>query len=213
MKNTFIKRTGEKGPSAPTSSKGFTLLEVLISIALLMVIIALAGTAMRMSIHTVSAGEKKIDALERFRSSLYIVSSQIGSQIPLSDQNGAAGKMIFQGTQKSLRLPTGYSIWSGARGYVIVDYQVMEGDQGKKYLKATEIGMGPSKMGETKLFDNLDDLSFEYFSKKKGIKGEGEWMDVWDDDKMMPEQMKLNFKYDGRKYAFILPLRAQFPIK
>ncbi len=207
--NACCPRTKDDRQDSRARRGGFTLLEVLVAMSLLMVVIALVGTAMRMSIHAVGAGEKKIDAQERFRSSIYIITSQISSEIPLLEEKDSAKGLVFQGKKRSLQIPSGYSIWNGWRGYVIVDYEVVEDERGKKSLRASEVTIGPGKRMETKLFEDLDDLSFEYFSKKKDIKGEGQWREKWDDRETLPEQIRMTLTYQSKKYSFILPLRSQ----
>lgn len=196
-----------------TRSRGFTLLEVLIAMTLLMVVVALVATAMRMSIRSVDAGEKKIEALERFRSSVFIVSSQISSQMPLalndSDQAGVEPQVIFKGTKTTMTMPSGYSIWNGRSGFVIVDYAVAPGKKGKLCLKASEVSIGQTLKRETILFDGLDSLSFQYFSKKTDLTGMGQWTDDWDEKKHIPEQIRLDLSYRGGKYTYFFQLRAQ----
>jgi general secretion pathway protein J len=209
INNTLSGRNQEERQINLSRFGGFTLLEVLVAMSLLMVVIALVGTAMRMSIHSVGAGEKKIDTLERFRSSIYIITSQINSEIPMLDEKDGVKGLIFQGKKTSLKIPSSYSIWNGREGFVIVNYEIVEDDRGKKSLKASEVTIGPDNKMETKLFEDLDDLYFEYFSKKKDLTGEGQWFEKWDDFKTMPEQIRMTLIYQGKKYSFIMPLRSQ----
>lgn len=188
---------------------GFTLLEVLVAMSLLMVVIALVGTAMRMSIHSVGAGEKKIAVQERFRSSIYVITSQISSEIPLLEEKDGIKGLVFQGRKTFLKIPSSYSIWNGREGFIIVNYEIIEDDRGKKTLKASEVTIGPDKRMETNLFEDLDDLYFEYFSKKKDIKGEGQWLEKWDDVKTLPDRIRMTLIHQNKKYSFIMPLRSQ----
>jgi general secretion pathway protein J len=187
---------------------GFTLLEVLISISLLVIVIALAGTAVRLGINSILSGENKIEKMERFRSAINIITYQINSQIPISDEKDAMKKIVFSGSKNFLQFPTGYSIWDGLHGYVLVDYQVIQEENGQVSLKASEKRIGTGKIQETILFSKTDHISFEY-SIKKDILGEEEWVEEWQDHKKTPEKIKLNLKYDGDKYSFIFPLLAR----
>ena len=196
-------------PKPCKNEGGFTLLEVLISISLLVIVIALAGMAMRMGLNSVMAGEKKIETMERFRSSLHIVSSQVGSEIPLKEESGEAKKFIFQGSKNALQMPTGYSIWDGLRGYVVVEYQVIEDGKGKVSLKASENSIGTGRNMETLLFSGLDHISFEYPAKNVMTEDEEKWVEEWKDNKTLPEKIRLNLEYNGVKSSFILPLRAR----
>ncbi len=210
MKSDHFNQYTDRIPQKPFKNDGgFTLLEVLISISLLVIVIALAGMAMRMALNAVTAGEKKIEMMERFRSSLHIVSSQIGSEIPLIEESGATKKFIFQGSKNALQIPTGYSIWDGLRGYVVVEYKVIEDGKGKVSLKASENSIGTGKNMETLLFSGLDRISFEYPGKNVMTGDEEKWVEEWQDNKTLPEKIKLNLEYNGARSSFILPLRAR----
>jgi len=85
------------------SRLGFTLLELIISISMLVIIIAIISAAMSIASRSIAAGEKKVEALERLRTSLSIMNAQIQSATPLtySDQGDQAtqGTKTTQGTQ------------------------------------------------------------------------------------------------------------------
>ena len=79
------------------SRLGFTLLELIISISMLVIIIVIISGAMRLASRSIADGERKIEALERLRTSFSIINAQIQSGMPLmySDQGG----LSLQGTQ------------------------------------------------------------------------------------------------------------------
>ncbi|HME46399.1 MAG TPA: prepilin-type N-terminal cleavage/methylation domain-containing protein [Syntrophorhabdales bacterium] len=82
--------------------RGFTLLELIISISMLVIIIVIISAAMNIASRSIAAGEKKVEALERLRTSLSIMNAQIQSATPLtySDQGDHAtqGTKTTQGT-------------------------------------------------------------------------------------------------------------------
>ena len=85
---------------------GFTLLELLISLTLLVVIVVIAMGAMRLGSRSVAAGEKKMDDRERFRTVLSIIDAQIQSQLPLTyDEEAGKGNIISGGTGRPFALP------------------------------------------------------------------------------------------------------------
>ena len=190
---------------------GFTLLELLIAITLLIVIIGLAGMAMRLSFRAVASGETKIDAFERLRSSLYIVSSQIQSQIPITEETLAGRKVFFRGDTTSLQFASGYSIWQGTQAYVHVRYQVTKKEDGKLALVATESISGMTASQDVELFRGFDEMTFEYFSRKKDGIEEGEWLEEWQDEKRIPDRIRMRLNDGTAKYVMFLSLRAQRP--
>jgi prepilin-type N-terminal cleavage/methylation domain-containing protein len=79
MRKSRKKNQGHHG----SAGAGFTLLEVLVSIALITLIVAIVGASMRMGYRSMEKGEKKTTALERFKVSLSLMDAQIQSAVPL----------------------------------------------------------------------------------------------------------------------------------
>ncbi|MEW6416514.1 MAG: prepilin-type N-terminal cleavage/methylation domain-containing protein [Nitrospirota bacterium] len=188
---------------------GFTLLELTISISIIGIIILIIAGAMRLGARSVASGEKKIESLERIRTSLNIIDSQIQSEIPLTyyDEEGGR-KYYFKGDREFMQFPTNYSIWGGEKGYVIVTYKVESGDYGKKALYASENIVGIEDGRETKLLDAFDGIYFEYFYKDP-TEEEGEWVEQWTDDVNIPEKVRLHLVEGTRDLSMIIPFRTR----
>ena len=77
--------------------KGFTLLELLISMTLFLLVIVILGGALRLGFRSISAGEKRMDVLERFRSSFGIITNQLQSAVPLTYDERWGKKILSQG--------------------------------------------------------------------------------------------------------------------
>lgn len=188
-------------------ARGFTLLELLISVMLLAVLVAITGIAMRLGYRSIDSGEKKIEASERFRTSLSIIGSQIQSQIPLTCGDGIDRKFYFDGEQRALRFATNTSIWGDLKGPVIVSYRLDQDDKGKQVLSATEIVPGIEGERKTVLFDSLDDLFFEYYTQSP-LDEEGKWTEDWKDGNTIPEKVCLHLFQGSREQVYILPIRV-----
>ncbi|HWR59011.1 MAG TPA: prepilin-type N-terminal cleavage/methylation domain-containing protein [Thermodesulfovibrionales bacterium] len=188
---------------------GFTLLELMISIALIGVIVLILTGAMRLGFRSVDAGEKKIEALERIRASLNIVEAQIQSEIPISyiDDEGS-GRYYFKGDGTTMEFSTNYSLWSGQMGYVLVHYKVASDGSGQKSLMASENIIGTVAMRETKLFESFSEISFEYFYKGPTDE-EGKWVQQWTEDTDIPEKVKLRLFRGAEDLSMIIPMRAR----
>jgi general secretion pathway protein J len=190
--------------------KGFTLLELLISIALLTVIVLIVGGAMRMGIRSTESGQKKIDSLERFRTSLNIIESQLQSAFIIRrtgivyDDNFAQ----FIGERSSMQFRSLYSLLGGARGPVEVTYVVREDITGKRAIFGSEnLIVLTDPLREIRLIDNASDIYFEYF--EKGPTDEkGRWTNEWTNKENMPGKVRLNIDNDGRLFSLIIPIRT-----
>ncbi|MCL4492891.1 MAG: hypothetical protein M1510_13510 [Nitrospirae bacterium] len=194
---------------------GYTLLELLLSIFLIGLILLIVGGAMRLGFRSVDSGERRIESLERFKSSLNIINSQIQSAILITLKEDKEGDLdtgekryLFKGDRESMQFPTNYSLWGNRRGYVIVTYQVESGGQGKWMLRATEGLIGAEKGKETKLFDLLDGIHFEYFFKDP-LEEKGRWVEQWTDKASIPEKVKVHLAEGTRKLSLIIPVRAR----
>jgi len=187
---------------------GLTLLELIISITIIGIIVLIITGAMQLSFRSVESGEKKIEALERIRSSLAAIDSQIQSEIPLTFDDEGERKYYFIGDREFLQFASNYSIWGMGLGYVIASYTVETGENGKQILYVTENTVGIENARTTRLFDAFDTIYFEFFYKDP-TEEEGMWVDEWTDEFSMPEKVRINLVEGVRDFSMIIPLRAR----
>ncbi len=187
-------------------SRGFTLLELTISIAILGLIVVIVAGALKLGIQSVERGEKKIDALERTRTSLNIIEAQIQSMTNLTYDDNGEKKRYFKADQDSLQFSTNYSIWGGQKGYIVVTYTVGSDNSGKQSMKASETIVGTTSARETPLLASFDKVYFEYFSKGPTDE-KGSWVDSWTDDTNIPEKVRLHLVSAKNDYAIVIPIR------
>ncbi len=188
------------------SAAGFTLLELLISMTLVVVIIVLLMGAMRIGARSVAGGEKKIEAEERFRTVISLIDAQIQSQVPLTYQEDGNEKYYFRGDGKTLRFSTNYSIWGGQRGYVIVDYRVESDNSGKEIIFASESVPGVEGRRDTRLLE-ASSISFEYYWKDPSEE-QGIWVDSLIEGAAIPEQIRINLLTGTKKLSLLFPVRV-----
>jgi general secretion pathway protein J len=187
------------------NEKGFTLLELLISMVMLGIIVVILVGALRLGFRSVDSGERKADSLERMRVSLSVIDSQIQSQTALTYQEEEAENYYFTGEKDSLEFSTNYSIWGGQKGYVVVSYSVSE-EKGKAVLYASEHIVGIEETRGTKLLDAFDNIYFEYFYK--GPTDEvGNWVEEWTDSSQIPTKIKIHLVKGGKDIPLIVPVR------
>ncbi len=192
---------------AARAAGGFTLLELVISFMLIGIVVAIMANALRLSFETVDRGERKINSLERLRSSMSIVDSQVQSHIPLTYDEQAEKKYYFKGEKGSLQFSSNYSIWGGEKGYVVVHYAVETDTGGKKFIAVTENVVGTETTRQTSLFNPLDDIYFEYFYKGPTDE-EGDWVDTWKETTSTPEKIRLHLVDNSRDLAIVIPMRV-----
>jgi general secretion pathway protein J len=186
---------------------GFTLLELIISITLVAIIVLIISVAANLGYRSFNSGEKKMNAVERLRSSLTIIDAQIQSGVPLTLEEGGVKQYYFAGEQDSLKFSTNYSIWGGQRGYVIVNYRVDTDDRGKRTLFASEYKVGMENQKETKLLEGFDEITFYYY-KQDATEEEGEWITQWVGEEMMPIRIRINLVRGSNSLSYIMPVRV-----
>jgi general secretion pathway protein J len=206
MKDTRYFAFGCRSSSLRRDSRGFTLLELMISIAMLGIIVVIVAGALKLGIQSVERGERRIEALERIRTSLNTVQAQIQSLTGLTYDDNGEKKRYFKADRDSLQFSTNYSIWGGQKGYTVVSYTVGTDNNGKQSMKASETIVGMSNARETWLMGSFDKIYFEYFFKGPTDE-KGSWVDNWTDDINIPEKVKLHLVSGQNNFALIIPVR------
>lgn len=186
---------------------GFTLLELLVSIALIGIIIMIIIGALRLGLRSVESGEKKIELLQRMRNSFNIIDAQIQSQTPLSYEEDGERKYYFRGERTFMQFPTNYSVWGGEKGYVLATYSVLPDESGRQVLYISENVMGLSGSTQTTLFNSFDTIYFEYLYKDP-TEESGRWVDTWTDSLYIPEKVRIHLIRDVHDYGMVIPMRV-----
>lgn len=217
IRNTRFKIQGFGNPSVSdfgfftlnSRREGFTLLELMISIAILGIIILIVTGAVRLGFRSVDSGEKKIESLERIRASLTLMDSQIQSELPLTYDEDGSRKYYFRGSRDSVRFSTNYSLWGGEKGYVLVTYRVVPDGSGRQALYVSESALGTGGASEEiKLLDAFSSISFEYFYKEPSEE-KGSWVTEWTDETTVPGKIKVHLTEGTKDIALILPMRTR----
>jgi general secretion pathway protein J len=189
------------------SDRGYTLLELLISILMITMIVGILAGALRLGHRSVSAGERRIEALDHLRVSIALMESQIQSRIPAAVEEEGVMKPAFRGSSDKLRMATDVSMWDGRRGYVIVTYRVETDEAGRKTLYAREKTIGTEAERETKLLERFDDISFLYFTPGL-VESEDSWSAEWTDEQRTPEKIMIQLAGGTRDYTTVVRLKT-----
>ncbi len=188
--------------------KGFTLLELLISITMIGLIVLIVSGAMRLSYRSVSSGEKRIDQLERLRMTAGIIVAQVESSLPLTLDKDTEPKNSLSGQSDSLDLATNYSLWKGQAGYVLAAYRIAPGTDDKQVLSISEHTVGVEDTHQAELLTGCEEMRFSFYAKDTA-ESEGTWKDEWTDENLLPEKIRLAMKKSGKDISIIIPLRVR----
>lgn len=194
------------------NQRGFTLLELLLSVAILGIVVVIIAGAMRLGFRSVESGERKVESLERMRTSFGLLDAQIQSAFALAEtgENVEVGspRFRFAGEHFLLQFPSNYSLWSGPLGYVMVTYRVLPDEKGGKALHLTENVIGTDRIREVMLLDRAREISFEYFFKE-AAEEEGSWVEQWTDTESIPEKIRVKLARDSVSLSLIIPVRGR----
>jgi type II secretory pathway component PulJ len=186
---------------------------LLVSMTLFLLVVVILGGALRQGFRSIGVSEKKIDTLERFRSSYGIVMNQLQSSVPLTyDDEDGAKKFYLKGDGTHLQFASNQSIWGGEKGCVIVSYRLESDNANRMTLYASERSLEKEEAQEVKLFDDLKTLSFSYFGRET-VEEEGKWTEEWSDNTKYPEQIRVNLSRDSGEGKLLIPLYARMKKK
>jgi len=133
-----------RGAAGKSSQRGFTLVELIISITLVSAISAGMLMAMRTSLMTLDKTRARLDDNRRTAGIERMITGQLGGTMPergnCATEGGYATPVaVFSGTPQSLNLVTTYSMTEGSRGYPrFLQYQVAPDEGGTVKLVVTE---------------------------------------------------------------------------
>ena len=192
-----------------SSENGFTLLELLISITIVAVIIAIIFGAMRAGIRVWEKGEQNIESRQRQRIILNMLKRQLAS-VCLSNITYTREPFYLKGSEKRIEFVSSVSLLSATEGgYVHVVYSISpsEIDTETEICSLSETNFidmnsgqvvgGSDKKDFTELISGFKEISFEYLNENENEEKEKfEWTDEWNikDKKKFPKAIKINLK-------------------
>ncbi|MHB8108953.1 MAG: prepilin-type N-terminal cleavage/methylation domain-containing protein [Syntrophorhabdaceae bacterium] len=190
-------------------SRGFTLLEVMVSIMLISMLVVIIAGAMSLAYRSIDRGEARSLYLERLKVFFSLMDSQIQSAIPLSREDDEAGGFFFEGSADTVKFASNYSLLEGQRGYVIATYKaVSEGDAGYVF-SVSENNIGVENSKDMRVIEGMREIRFEFFRKESESEGvEGQWVSEWAEERLFPRKIRISLTFPDRKIVLTIPVRA-----
>lgn len=188
----------ERGPVRRRSSRGFTLLEVMLAMTAVAMITAICYGAFHLAIRAVERGEVAVVASQRLRVAGDVVDHQIKSIVPYFARNEEGDTYpYFQGTATSVAFVTASAL-AGGGGLSRVIYRVLD-DPPRLVLTETPVfsadALGRDQTdlpGEASVvvLDGFRSLRFEYLMND-GV--DTEWLSRWDgyEEETLPSAIRM----------------------
>ena len=193
-------------------SRGFTLLELLISLTIMAVIVVIIFGALRIGIRAWEKGEKDLDSRQRQRIVLDLVKRQLASTCVSEVWDGDQQLVPLKGDNKSIEFVSHIPLTPGNRfGVVHVKYAVKreKGDDREHLLfyekdvalldKKISAG-NPDEADFSELIPGMKSIVFEYLKDRPGEEA-SLWQKSWDPavDKGVPRAVRVTLEENDEK--------------
>ncbi|MHB9098526.1 MAG: PulJ/GspJ family protein [Syntrophales bacterium] len=193
-------------------SRGFTLLELLISLTIVAVMVVIIFGALRIGIRAWEKGERDVDSRQRQRIVLDLIKRQLASTT-VSEVWGRDQQLVsLKGDSKSIEFVSQIPITPGNRfGTVYVKYFVNREKEGEKEhltfyeknvaLPDKKIGAGNQGDGDfAELLSGMKSIVFEYLKERPGETA-SLWQKSWDPevDKGVPRAVRVTIEENDEK--------------
>ncbi len=193
-------------------SRGFTLLELVISLTIVTVIVVIIFGALRIGIRAWEKGEKDVDIRQRQRIVLDLIKRQLVSTC-VSDVWARDQQLVsLKGDSKSIEFVSQIPLTPGSQiGMVFVKYAVKRekvGDKARLIFYERNVALPDKKMGArspeeddfSELMSGMKSMIFEYLKERPG-EAASMWQKNWDPevDKGVPRAVRVTLEENDKK--------------
>ncbi|MCK7594577.1 prepilin-type N-terminal cleavage/methylation domain-containing protein [Pseudomarimonas salicorniae] len=190
---------------APHRQHGFTLLEILLSVALLSLVIALAYGSIRVAVQASRSGEALIERTEEARTTQQFLRRQLSQMLPTPYERleDSGEETRFEGSADFIRFVApmpGYLSRGGAHVQELALVRVRDGYQ-LEFRHAQLNGFDPvlgfdPEQEPVVLIDGISDAAFSFrrVEPEGGLSG---WMAEWDEPQSLPLMLRLEIEFDS----------------
>jgi general secretion pathway protein J len=205
------------------SGKGFTLVEVMITLTILGFILLIIFGGFRLSYSAWERGDSTKEELQRRRIISQLISQQIKSIVPyrIKTEKAEGDYLAFQGKSQSLKFVSALPIHTRRpEGFVYAIYEFKEGRlilYEQRALNRNFFEEEPREEAGISILEGVSNIRFEYYreaDKEKSLTEE--WVEEWNakEEKKLPKllRMTLSFKMgEGKKEETSIQLMASIP--
>lgn len=206
--------------AAPDARRGFTLVELVIALAILAMIAGSVAAGIRLAVGSIERGEAVAHDAARLRAALGIVERALMSADPMPIPAGDNTTAFFAGQEKSVRFLTAGAPAVQGGGLRLISFFERTGGGGNGIAMATA---SPFRAGGAEGWEGMEkarilvpgagELVFSY-SAGPSKEGAWEWFPSWDlkETGRLPAAVRVEFSVPSpsgpRKTAFVVPVPA-----
>jgi general secretion pathway protein J len=174
------------------AANGFTLLELLVAVTVLVLLSAVLGGGVRFGLAAWQAGERRADRMEEPAAVHALLRRQIESAYPLTRRRGEPA-VVFEGTRDRLRFVTTLPARLGVPGLADV---TLYRDGGALRLAWQPLGERVAAAEAVVLLDGVEDLAFAYYGGPART-APAEWRDDWAEAGFLPALVRVSLRLSG----------------
>lgn len=208
-----------RGAPVAARARGFTLVELVVSLALLALLILGAHTAIRTSTQAVASGERLIDRTNKLRVTQELLRRQISQALalPVEQRSGTNESIFLDGSRDELTWVSSMPGYLGRGGPYVQRISLERGPGGQSlvFRHAMLNGWDPDdgfderRAPPVTLLEGIRDLRIEYRALDDSGRL-GNWQDRWDKPFQMPllVRIRVEFERDTRQQwpELVVPL-------
>jgi prepilin-type N-terminal cleavage/methylation domain-containing protein len=174
---------------------GFTLIEVMVSLAIIGLITTLMFSALRVGVDTWERGFARIQDLDQRSRVEMLLRRQLSlaSRAEFSGEDGAF--VLFAGDGHSLEFVSRYSLFDGTTDARKIDYLAEDGRFTYREHFLFDYQFGEIVDGESRVLADFARVDFRYLSTDRD--GRAEWIENWELGAGLPKavQVRINDDY------------------
>ena len=194
------------------SGKGFTLLEVMITLTLLGFILLIIFGGFRLSYSAWERGDSIKEDLNKMQSIFPLISHQIKSIVPykIKAEKAEGDYLAFHGKLQSLKFISAFPIKARRpEGFVYAIYKYKEGGDGgslilyeQRVLNRDFFEEEPKEESAVPLLEGISNIRFEYYREADKEKNRAEgWVEEWNakEEKALPTSLRMIITFKDKK--------------
>jgi len=181
-------------------ARGFTLLELMIGLALLGLIMTLIFAGLQLSIRSWDAAEASGESANRIRLVQSLLARELAAVYPYRWKNTAEMKLAFLGTSESLKFVSSTPARASPGGLNLVELAFARSPQGVRLLMRRQIPVREQRdfdrledEDSMVLLDGLEGAGFEFFGSDIPA-GKSYWRDRWEDPQRLPRLVRISLR-------------------
>ena len=179
------------------ASKGFTLLEVLVSITIFSLVVAVLYAGYGLGIRSWESGERTHAAVSELRLAGSFIRRQAAQAFPLAISKSNAWRLWFEGQPGRLVFVTAMPAYLGQGGMYEMTLQVDEAEDGAALMVSRRLLHPDAETGKPgvddqprPLVEGLESATFAFFGAI-GADSEESWHTSWEGKQRLPRLVRL----------------------